>query len=142
MAPVSVKDIDGHVYIKALAQFLKKTGKVKLPDWTDVVKLSAANQLAPYDPDWFYVRCAAVLRHLYIRPTGLTGLSKAFSRKKRNGVRPSHRSLAHGSVIRKAMQQMEALGLCQKREGGGRSLTSAGRRDLDRLAYQISRERR
>ncbi|VDQ04980.1 unnamed protein product [Trichobilharzia regenti] len=109
---------DGHVYIKALAQFLKKTGKVKLPDWTDVVKLSAANQLAPYDPDWFYVRCAAVLRHLYIRPTGLTGLSKAFSRKKRNGVRPSHRSLAHGSVIRKAMQQMEALGLCQKREGG------------------------
>lgn len=95
-----------------------RTGKVKVPDWVDVVKLSAANQLAPYDPDWFFVRCAAILRHLYIRHTGLRGLTQAFSRKKRNGVRPSHRTLAHQSVIRKALHQMEAMGFCEKRTGG------------------------
>ncbi|THD28364.1 Ribosomal protein S19a isoform C [Fasciola hepatica] len=137
MAPTSVKDINGHVYIKALSQFLKKTGKVKQPEWSDIVKLTSANELAPYDPDWFYVRCAAILRHLYIRQTGMLGLRRIFSRKQRNGVKPSHRALAHSSVIRKALQQMEALGLCTKVESGGRALTSAGRRDLDRVAYQL-----
>ncbi|CAL8089988.1 unnamed protein product [Calicophoron daubneyi] len=137
MAPTSVKDINGHKFVKALAQYLKQTGKVKQPEFLDLVKLSAANELAPYDPDWFYVRCAAVLRHLYIRPTGLLGLTRVFSRKKRNGSAPAHRALAHQSVIRKALQQMESLGLCQKLETGGRTLTSVGRRDLDRVAGQI-----
>ncbi|CAH8468086.1 unnamed protein product [Dicrocoelium dendriticum] len=139
MAPTSVKDINGHVFVKALADFLKKSGKVKQPEWTDLVKLNRANELAPYDPDWFYVRCAAVLRHLYLRPTGMKGMTRIFSRKKRRGVKPSHRTLANQSVIRKALQQVEALGLCTKLETGGRSLTPAGRQDLDRLASKLAK---
>ncbi|TGZ60097.1 hypothetical protein CRM22_008742 [Opisthorchis felineus] len=139
MAPTSVKDINGHVFVKELAQFLKKSGKIKQPDCADLVKLSTANELAPYDPDWFYIRCAAILRHLYLRPTGMLGLRRIFSRKQRNGVRPSHRALAHSSVIRKALQQLESMGMCVKVETGGRALSSVGRRDLDRLAYQLTK---
>ncbi|KER22014.1 hypothetical protein T265_09807 [Opisthorchis viverrini] len=96
----------------------RRSGKIKQPDCADLVKLSTANELAPYDPDWFYIRCAAILRHLYLRPTGMLGLRRIFSRKQRNGVRPSHRALAHSSVIRKALQQLESMGMCVKVETG------------------------
>uniref|UniRef100_A0A0X3NYR9 Small ribosomal subunit protein eS19 n=1 Tax=Schistocephalus solidus TaxID=70667 RepID=A0A0X3NYR9_SCHSO len=136
MAHFSVKDVDGHSYVQALAKFLKKSEKVKQPEWVDIVKLSIANEQAPYDPDWFYVRCAAVLRHLYLRPAGLAGLSKAFSRRKNNGVRPCHRARASTAVLRRCLHQVEAMGLCKKRDDGGREITSAGRRDMDRIAYE------
>ncbi|VDN20761.1 unnamed protein product [Dibothriocephalus latus] len=101
---------------------MKESGKVKQPDWVDIVKLSIANEQAPYDPDWFYVRCAAVLRHLYLRPAGLAGLSKAFSRRKNNGVRPCHRARASTAVLRRCLHQVEAMGLCKKRTDGYVSL--------------------
>ncbi|KAF5400782.1 Ribosomal protein S19 [Paragonimus heterotremus] len=139
MAPTSVKDINGHVFVRALGEFLKKSGKVARPEWTDIVKLSAANESGPYDPDWFYIRCAAILRHLYLRPTGMKGFTRIFARKKSNGVKPSHRVLANESVIRRALQQLEAVGLCEKLETGGRTLTRAGRQDLDRLASKLKK---
>eukprot|EP00108_Taenia_solium_P002403 TsM_001124500 transcript=TsM_001124500 gene=TsM_001124500 len=135
-ARLSVKDVDGHTYIAALAKFLKKTGKIRVPDWVDVVKLSTANEQAPYDPDWFYVRCAAVLRHLYLRPTGLTGLSKAFGRGKRNGVCPRHHVRASTSILRRCLHEVENMGLVEKRSDGGREISRTGRRDMDSVAYE------
>ena len=29
---------------------------MKIPDWVDLVKTSKAKELAPYDPDWYYIR--------------------------------------------------------------------------------------
>merc|ERR1711982_138197 len=54
---VSVKDVDQQVVTKALAAFLKKSGKVKLPEWVDIVKTNVAKELAPTmkigtTPDW------------------------------------------------------------------------------------------
>lgn len=68
-----------------------RTGKVKVPEHMDLVKTARFKELAPYDPDWFYVRCAAVLRHIYIRsPVGVKTVTKIFGGRKRNGVTPSH----------------------------------------------------
>ena len=33
-----------------------RSGKLKVPDWVDIVKLSKHKELAPYDADWFYTR--------------------------------------------------------------------------------------
>ena len=41
---------------------------MKVPEWVELVKTSKAKEQGPYDPDWFYVRCAAVARHIYKRP--------------------------------------------------------------------------
>ncbi|VEL21693.1 unnamed protein product [Protopolystoma xenopodis] len=139
---LSVKDVSGHVFVRGLSQLLKKNAVVKPPDWVDVVKLNISNELGPYDPDWFYVRCAAILRHIYIRPTGMKGLTKAFSRRKRNGVRPSHRSLASQTVIRKALQQLENAGFVAKSKNGGRMITSEGYKQMDILAYEIHKAER
>uniref|UniRef100_A0A914EPJ9 Ribosomal protein S19 n=1 Tax=Acrobeloides nanus TaxID=290746 RepID=A0A914EPJ9_9BILA len=70
--PTSVKDVDQHEIVTQIAGFLKKSGKVKVPDWADVVKLGKNKELAPNDPDWYYTRAASIARRLYIRsPTGM-----------------------------------------------------------------------
>ena len=52
MPSISVKDVDQRQFTVALAAFLKKSGKVKLPEWVDVVKTNVGKALAPYDEDW------------------------------------------------------------------------------------------
>lgn len=34
-----------------------RSGKLKVPEWVDVVKTGIHKELAPYDEDWFYTRC-------------------------------------------------------------------------------------
>ena len=50
-----------HVYsadefIVAYASHLKRSGKLEVPTWVDLVKTGSFKELAPYDPDWYYVR--------------------------------------------------------------------------------------
>merc|ERR1712173_250369 len=137
MAPVSVKDVDQQKFVFALAAFLKKSGKVKVPEWADIVKTSVAKELAPYDEDWYYTRLASVARHLYMRsPVGVKTITKIYGVRRNNGTTPSHWCRGSGSVARKALQSLEQLKLVQKDANGGRVLTSQGRRDLDRIASQ------
>merc|ERR1712071_233925 len=67
MPSICVKDVDQQEFVKAFSAFLKNSGKVKVPEWADIVKTATHKELAPYDPDWFYVRCASLARHLYMR---------------------------------------------------------------------------
>lgn len=73
----SIKDVDQHEATKSIAHFLKKSGKVKVPEWSDLVKLGVNKELAPVDPDWFYTRAASLARHLYFRPAGNFLLTKS-----------------------------------------------------------------
>jgi len=34
---------------------------MELPEWTDIVKTARFKELAPYDPDWYYVRAGEFL---------------------------------------------------------------------------------
>ena len=29
---------------------------MELPEWTDIVKTATFKELAPYDPDWYFIR--------------------------------------------------------------------------------------
>ena len=135
---ISVKDVDPHEYTKALAAFLKKSGKMKVPDWTIIVKLGRFKELAPYDEDWYYIRAASVCRHLYVRsPCGVANFTKIYGGRKRNGTAPSHFCKSSTSVARKVLQSLEGLKLVEKDPNGGRRLTAQGRKDLDRIAAQV-----
>ena len=61
-APKTVKDVDAHLFVKAYAAHLKKTDKIELPPWVDIVKTGITKEQAPYDADWFYVRAASMAR--------------------------------------------------------------------------------
>lgn len=43
-------------FITAYASHLKRSGKLEVPTWVDLVKTGSYKELAPYDPDWYYVR--------------------------------------------------------------------------------------
>ena len=138
MPGVSVKDVDQHEFVKALAAFLKKSGKVRVPEWTDTVKTAVHKELAPYDDDWFFIRGASMARHLYIRsPCGVGAFTRVYGGRKNNGTAPSHFSISSCSVSRRVLQSLETLKIVEKDPNGGRRLTATGRRDLDRIASQL-----
>ena len=116
---------------------------IRLLGWVDTVKTSHSNELPPQSADWFYVRAAAVARHVYMRKSvGVGRLRKVHGSTKNRGSRPSHHVNASGSVDRKVLQALEELGILEKLEDdeegstgkGGRRITQAGARDLDRIA--------
>jgi len=145
MPSISVKDVDQHRFVKALAAFLKKSGKLKVPEWIDLVKTSHGKELAPYDADWFYTRCASVARRMYLRsPVGTVTVARIFGVLKRNGVHPAHRVRGSRSVARASLQALEQLKLIEKCADGqnGRKLSLQGRRDLDRIAAQLKMKKK
>ncbi|XP_077986020.1 small ribosomal subunit protein eS19-like [Glandiceps talaboti] len=138
MPGVTVKDVDQHEFVKAFSAFLKKSGKLKAPEWVDIVKLGKFKELAPYDPDWYYTRAASLCRHLYFRGgVGVGAVRKIYGGRKRNGTCPSHYCKGSSSVARKVLQSLEVMKLIEKDGNGGRRLTSQGQRDLDRIAGQV-----
>lgn len=87
-------------------------------------------------PPRYYVRAAAVARHIYLRKTVGTGrLRKVHGSTKNRGNRPNHHVDASGSVDRRVLQSLEKIGVLEHDEDkGGRRITQAGQRDLDRIA--------
>ncbi|KAF7191133.1 40S ribosomal protein S19, partial [Pseudocercospora fuligena] len=136
MPGVSVRDVPADKFIDAYAAFLKRQGKLPIPGWSDTVKTSHAKELPPQSQDWFYVRSAAIARHIYMRKTvGVGRLRKVHGGTKNRGSRPSHHVDASGAVDRKVMQALEKIGVLEQDEDkGGRRITQSGQRDLDRIA--------
>ncbi|KAI1378174.1 40S ribosomal protein S19 [Hypoxylon crocopeplum] len=133
---ISVRDVDAQKFINAYAGFLKRQGKLPIPGWVDTVKTGPSRELPPQNIDWFYVRAAAVARHVYMRKTvGVGRLRKAHGTAKNRGTRPSKHVDGSASVDRKIMQALEKIGVLeQDEEVGGRRITQSGQRDLDRIA--------
>lgn len=93
--------------------------------------------MPPQDIDWFYVRAAAVARAVYLRKTiGVGRLRKIHGTAKNRGARPSKHVNASGSVDRKVLQSLEKINIVEiDEEKGGRRITQAGQRDLDRTFF-------
>ncbi|EPQ27849.1 uncharacterized protein PFL1_04593 [Pseudozyma flocculosa PF-1] len=131
----NVRDVDAAAFINAYAQHLKRSGKIEVPTWVDIVKTGAYKEQAPYDPDWYYVRAAALARHIYLRKAvGIGALKKLHGGASNRGFRPSHHADASGSVQRKVVQGLEQIGVLEKDPKGGRRISQDGQRDLDRIA--------
>merc|ERR1712066_764801 len=109
---VTLKDVPAGDFIAAYADFLKRTNKIELPKWVDLVKTGHYHELAPYDEDWFYTRAAAIMRKLYVKPTvGVGRLANKFGAKQRNGVARKHHAKDSKGVIRACMQALEGAKL-------------------------------
>lgn len=143
----TVYDVPADKLIARLAEELKKIPEIKPPEWAPFVKTGVDRERAPEDPDWWYVRCASILRRIYIDgPVGIERLRTYYGGKRRPGQYTgrrhgkAHFRKASGAIIRKALQQLEAAGLVEKVEGKGRAITPKGRSLLDKLAHEIKKE--
>ena len=146
-------------FIAAYASHLKRSGKLEVPAWVDLVKTGAYKELAPYDPDWYYIRAgasiislrsshsslnprshtvASVARHIYLRKdVGIGALAKLYGGRNNRGNRPSHHADASTNISRKICQSLEKIGVLEKSDNGGRRITQDGQRDLDRIATSV-----
>ena len=60
---------------------------MELPPWTDIVKTAQFKELAPYDPDWYYVQAASMARKIYFRGgLGVGAFRRIYGGSKRNGT--------------------------------------------------------
>lgn len=135
---VGVKFVPPKLLIEALAEHLKENVKeVQPPEWAFYAKTGCFKDRVPDDPDWWYKRCASLLRKLYLcGPVGVERLRTAYGGRTRNTMKRKHFKKAGGSAIRKALQQLEKAGLVEKTPKG-RVLTSKGRSLLDRIAVDL-----
>ncbi|KAL0377581.1 UNVERIFIED_CONTAM: 40S ribosomal protein S19-1 [Sesamum radiatum] len=134
----TVKDVSPHEFVKSYAAHLKRSGKMELPEWTDIVKTGVLKELAPYDPDWYYIRAASMARKIYLRGgLGVGAFRRIYGGSKRNGSRPPHFGKSSGSVARHILQQLQNMNIIELDPRGGRRITSSGQRDLDQVAGRI-----
>ncbi len=140
----SIYDIDQNKLIENVAVELKKMPELKPPAWAPFVKTGTFKERPPVKPDWWYFRAASILRKLYkMGPIGTSKLRTLYGGKKDRGMRPEIFRKGSGSIIRKALQQLEKAGLAaqvEKPEKGrhkGRIITPKGKSLLDKTATQI-----
>lgn len=134
---VSALDVESNKLIAKTAEKLK-TMKLEKPAFVGVVKSGCHTERPPQTEDFWYVRCASILRHAYANPKiGIRTLCRHYGGRKRRGVKPQQHRPAGGSTIRKAMQQLEKAGLLIK-EKAGRKLSPKGRKLLDGVAKEVS----
>ncbi|MEJ5292369.1 MAG: 30S ribosomal protein S19e [Candidatus Methanosuratincola sp.] len=128
--------------ISAVADYLKANVKeVAPPSWAAFVKTGPHVERVPSQNDFWYLRCASLLRRLYIEsPVGVERLRSLYGGRAKNGMANEHFVKSGGSSLRKALQQLEKAGFVTKLPSGGRTITDGGRSMLDRVAYKLLKE--
>lgn len=108
-------------------------GKMEVPTWVDIVKTASFKELAPYDPDWFYIRAASMARKLYVSGNmGVGAFRKNYGGAKNDGVCRFHHAIGSGSVARAILKQLESVGVVEKGPKGRRITPSGQVRDTVR----------
>ena len=135
-------DVPTQTFIEKLAQYIRDNiDQVSPPPWAPFVKTGVFTSRQPQDPNWWYTRCASLMRKTYlIGPIGIERLRGQYGGRKDRGVRKEHVRKGAGSNIRKLFQQLEAAGLVENLKGRGRVLTSEGRGLLDTIATELKKE--
>jgi len=137
----TVYDIPASILIRRLAQELKGRKEIQPPDWTLFAKTGAHVERAPDDPDWWYTRCASVLRKIYLKgPIGTQKLRLAYGGRKARGTKPNVSYRGGGAAVRTALQQLERAGFVKKRGTKGREMTDIGRSYMDKLSAGLKTE--
>jgi len=139
---ITPNDVPAAKLIEKLAKHLKENvDAVTPPSWTSIVKTGSHVEKQPQNPDWWYIRCASLLRKIYVHgPVGVEKLRSFYGGKKDIRVTPGHAAKAGGGIMRKALQQLEAAGLIETLKPRGRRVTRAGRQLLREMAEEIIKE--
>jgi len=132
-------DVEASLLVDRLARYLKdNVGDVTPPAWALTSKTGAHKERPPQNPDWWYVRCASLLRKLYVHgPIGTQRLRVEYGGRKRKGTSIEHTKDSGGSGIREPLQQLEKAGLVAREGSKGRKLSGEGVSLLNRISSEI-----
>ncbi len=133
-----VLEVDASEFISRAAARLKASD-VKKPKYVEYVKSGAGRERAPADQDFWYVRCASVLRQVYLNgPLGVSTLRTRYGNRKRHLVHSHHHFRSGGSIIKDSFDALEKLGYVKK-TGHGREITPSGRSFIDKISNEIAK---
>ena len=115
-------DVPAESLISAVSKELKENDKINTPTWA------------------MFVKTGALLRRVYVDgPVGISRLQTKYGGNKDRGTSPEKFKRGSGSIIRHALQQLEAAGYVQQSEEG-RTVTPAGQSYLDNKAAEIIKD--
>jgi small subunit ribosomal protein S19e len=134
----TVYDVPADHLIRKTAEELKKRPEIKPPAWAAFAKTGVHKEMPPEDPDWWFIRAAAVLRRVYVDgPLGVERMRSFYGGNKNRGSKPNAFRKGSGSILRKALQQLEAAGFVVH-DKTGRRISPAGMGFLDSMAKDVS----
>src|SRR5215472_11625636 len=130
--------------IDRLAKHLKQNmGEISPPPWSEYAKTGPQKERPPQNPDWWYYRCASLLRKIYIHgPVGVSRLRTEYGGLRRTGNRPEKHVRSGGSAIREPLQQLQKADLVAVDGKKGRRLTKQGVSLLNSTAAGILKDSR
>ena len=135
-----VYDVPADTLVNRLAEILKNED-IPAPDWAAFVKTGTHAEKPPQNSGWWYVRCASILRKIYLHgPISVSELRYMYGGGRPVGYGAAHHKDASGAIIRNAIHGLEKLGLVVNIEKKGRMLTKQGMKKLDVLATEILKE--
>ncbi len=133
---VTVYDVSAASLVSKASEKLKEIPEITPPAWMAYAKTGPHVERAPSEKDFWYKRCASLMRNVYIHgDSGVARFRTHYGGRKNRGSRPEHHVDAGGSAIRKALQQLEKAGMMKKTKEG-RAITPKGRALLDSAAKE------
>lgn len=135
-------EVPANDLIDRLAKHLKENvSEISPPTWSEFAKTGANKERPPQDPDWWYTRCASLLRKLYVHgPVGVSRLRVAYGGNVGRGNSPEHHRPAGGSAIREPFQQLQKADLVTIEAKKGRKLTKQGLTLLNKTAGEVAKD--
>ncbi len=126
------------VLVATIAAKLKEK-EVPQPAYVPFVKTGAGKERVPSSPDFWYFRCASVLRQVYVNgPIGISKLRTKYGTKKGHVTHRHHHIVGGGSIIKDAFDALEKLNFVKKTKEG-RIMTSEGRSFVDKISNELNK---
>ena len=122
---MSIYTVEPAKLIQSIAEKLKEYPEIVPPEGSRFWKIAFFKELAPVEEDFWYIRCASLLRKINkFGEIGVNRLRKKYGGRNRKGSGLNHSAKASGKIIRVALQQLEKANLIKSKKGarGGYSL--------------------
>ena len=134
-------DVPAKELVDELAKKLRNEKAIEEPEGSRFLRTGVHKENPPDNPDWWYTRCASILRKIYINNgIGVEHLRAEYGGKRNRGSKPYKARMGSGVIARKALQQLEKAGYVTKVKGKGRILTPKGRSFLDNTSHNVLKD--
>ncbi len=134
----TVYDVPAKEFISAVAIKLKNDETIKIPEENRYSKTGVNKENPPMNNEWWYDRCASILRKIYLNNIiGTEHLRAEYGGNRDRGSKPNKAKSGSGTIVRRALQQLEKAGYVKKIKGKGRALTPKGISFLDNAAKEV-----
>ena len=137
----TIYDVPADEMIRKIAEYLKENkAEITPPPWSTFVKTGSHLERLPQTADWWYTRCASILRKINIYgPIGVERLKKEYGGQLGKGNSMEHKRSGGGAIVRNALHQLEKVGLVKTVERKGRIMTASGVSLIGRLATEVKK---